>query len=462
LKSQTALFYWYNKEYAETQRSHHFVMNFENLGLQIPRFLLPKQGLDLTKWAVVACDQFTSQPEYWAQVERYVDDAPSTLRLVFPEVYLGKPGEDERIRKIQETMRSILDQGMLESFEGLVYVERRVGASVRHGLLLCLDLEQYDYHAGAKSLIRATEGTILERLPPRMHIRRGAPLELPHILVLIDDPMQSVIEPLAQLKPNLAPLYDFDLMFNSGHLAAWLVQEKGIEQQILKALSALADPQEFASKYGLDEEQPVLLFAMGDGNHSLAAAKAIWEEMKSQVGMGHLSRYALVEIENVHDPALQFRPIHRLLFDLQKPLLPALRSFFQDKILSAPCASFLELARRVDGFQGVGQAVGLVVDGRHHLLQLTRPDSNLPAGTVQAFLDAFMEQGGAKKIDYVHGEEVISQLGDQVGNAGFYLPPMPKGDLFKTVIVDGVLPRKTFSMGEAKEKRFYMEARKIF
>jgi hypothetical protein len=436
-------------------------MNFENLGLQTPRVLLPRQGSDLTKWAVIACDQFTSQPEYWKQVEGYVGDAPSTLKLVFPEVYLGKPGEEERIRQIHNTMKAYLNKGLLEPFEGLVYIERRMDTSVRHGLLLCLDLEKYDYHAGAKSLIRATEGTILERLPPRMRIRRGAPLELPHILVLIDDPQESVIEPLAQLKSRLKALYDFDLMFESGRLSAWLVQEPGIEGQVLRALNALAAPQKFIDKYELEEEQPVLLFAMGDGNHSLATAKAIWEEMKTDVGMTHPSRYALVEVENVHDPALQFKPIHRLLFDLQMPLLSEMRSFFQGKVLSAPCASFQELMARVDAFLGVGQAVGFVLGGRYHLLQFTRPVSNLPVGTLQAFLDFYMAQRGAAKIDYVHGEEVLDQLGSQVGNAGFYLSPMHKSDLFKTVILEGVLPRKTFSMGEAKEKRFYMEAREI-
>ena len=437
------------------------MLNFENLGVQIPRFLLPRQGLDLTKWAVVACDQFTSQPEYWAQVERYVGEAPSTLKLVFPEVYLSQPDEHVRIRRVQDEMKAYLDQGMLDAFEGLVYVERLVGSSVRHGLLLCLDLEKYDFHAGAQSLIRATEGTILERLPPRMHIRRGAPLELPHILVLIDDQQHSVIEPLAQLKTRLSPLYDFELMFESGHLSAWLFQEPGIEQQVLRALNALASPQDFTRKYGLEDEQPVLLFAMGDGNHSLATAKAIWDETKTLMGMDHPSRYALVEVENVHDSALQFKPIHRLLFDLHTPLLPVLRSFFQDKVLSAPCSSFQELIARVDGFQGLGQAVGLVLNGTFHLLQFTHPASNLPVGTLQAFLDFFMDHGCAGKIDYVHGEEVLNQFGSLEGNAGFYLPPMPKSDLFKTVILDGVLPRKTFSMGEAKEKRFYMEARQI-
>jgi hypothetical protein len=436
-------------------------MNFEKVGIQVPRFLLPRQGIDLTRWAVIACDQFTSQPEYWERVERFVGDAPSTLRLVFPEVYLDKPGGDLRIQRIHSEMESYLRKGFLVSYEGLVYVERTVNSRPRGGLLVCLDLEKYDYHPGSQSLIRATEGTILERLPARMKIRREAPLELPHILVLIDHPQHSVIEPLAQLKSRQPPLYDFDLMFNSGHLAGWLVQDPFTEQQVLQALETLNSPQVFSSKYGLDGEQPVLLFAVGDGNHSLASAKAIWEEVKTVYGMDHPSRYALVEIVNVHDPSLQFRPIHRVLFGLQKSLLASLRGFYHEGISLSPCVSLTEMIAGVDGFQGQGQAIGLVQNGGYSILQFASPISNLPVGTLQPVLDDFMKQAGALQLDYVHGEEVVDRLGRQPGNAGFYLPPMPKSDLFKTVILDGVLPRKTFSMGEAMEKRFYMEARQI-
>ena len=435
--------------------------NLEKIGVQIPDFLLPRPGVDLTKWAVVACDQFTSQPEYWEQVERLVGEAPSTLKLIFPEVHLGKPGESRRIRQIQGEMQAYLDQNLLNSYEGLVYVERTVDHSTRRGLLACLDLEKYDYHTGSRSLIRATEGTILERLPPRMHIRQGAPLELPHILALIDDPHGSVIEPLARLKPRLSSLYDFDLMLGSGHLAGWLVKDWSIEKQVLRALEALASPQAFTQKYGLEDGQPVLLFAMGDGNHSLAAAKAIWEGIKAQVGLDHPSRYALVEIENIHDQGLQFKPIHRVLFGVEKPLLQSMQAFYDGGLSFSACASLAEMIASVDGFRGSGQALGLVQEGLLGTLTIARPSSNLPVGTLQAFLDRFLEQAGALKIDYVHGQEVVSQLGSQPGNAGFYLPPMPKSDLFKTVILDGVLPRKTFSLGEAKEKRFYMEARQI-
>src|SRR5689334_3732639 len=298
-----------------------------DIGIQIPQAYLPKKGTDLTKWAVIACDQFTSQPEYWNDVEKIVDGAPSTLNLTFPEVYLEKPGGEERIKNIQSTMRRYMDEGILQPHDGLVYVERTVAGKTRKGIVLCLDLECYDYNKGSSSLIRATEGTIVDRLPPRMKIREGALLELPHILVLIDDPNCTVIEPLGAAKSELEKLYDFDLMLESGHLTGYAVNQ-AFENQVVEALRGLANPETFAAKYGINQNQPVLLFAMGDGNHSLATAKAIWEKMKSQVGMDHPARYALVEIENVHDEGLEFEPIHRVLFDLKIDLLDALKDHF--------------------------------------------------------------------------------------------------------------------------------------
>ncbi|HEX5943507.1 MAG TPA: DUF1015 domain-containing protein, partial [Anaerolineales bacterium] len=298
-----------------------------DLGIQIPQVYLPRTGTDLTKWAVIACDQFTSQPEYWNEVEKIVGDAPSTLNLTFPEVYLEKPDGDERIKNIQATMRKYMDEGVLQPHDGLVYVERTVDGKTRKGIVLCLDLESYDYNKGSSSLIRATEGTIVDRLPPRMKIREGATIELPHILVLIDDPNRTVIEPLGAAKSKLETLYDFDLMLDSGHLAGYAVNDE-LENQVVEALRALASPETFAAKYGIGMDQPVLLFAMGDGNHSLATAKAIWEKIKSQVGMDHPARYALVEIENVHDEGLEFEPIHRVLFGLKKDLFTELEKTF--------------------------------------------------------------------------------------------------------------------------------------
>ena len=436
---------------------------FEDIGIQIPRVYLPNAGTDLTKWAVIACDQFTSQPEYWQKVDELVGDAPSTLKLVLPEVFLEKPGEAERIQHIQSSMRAYLDEGILQPREGLIYVERSVAGRTRKGIVLCLDLEHYDYTKGSTSLIRATEGTSVERLPARMKIRQGAALELPHILVLIDDPMCTVIESLAQAKPGLERLYDFELMLGSGHLRGYGVSE-ALEAQIIGSLRKLAQPEVFSAKYSIGTDKPVLLFAMGDGNHSLATAKAVWEKMKPQVGMDHPARYALVEIENVHDEGLDFESIHRVLFGLKKNIYAAMQLYFGSNFSHTAVANAQKMIEQVEHAIGLKQAIGIISDGgwpSYGVVEISHPSSNLPVGTLQTFLDAFIKDGGADKIDYVHGEDVVCQLGGQPGNAGFYVPGMDKSDLFKTIILDGALPRKTFSMGGAKEKRFYMEARKI-
>jgi hypothetical protein len=432
------------------------------IGIQIPKIYLPKPGTDLTKWAVIACDQFTSQPEYWQKVEQLVGDSPSTLNLTFPEIYLEKPGEAERIKNIQSGMRNVLDNGILEPRDGLIYVERTINGRIRKGVMLALDLECYDFTKGSSGLIRSSEGTIVERLPTRMKIREGAVLEFPHILVLIDDPKGTVIEPLQAAKSKLEKLYDFDLMFDSGHLAGYAVNDE-LENGVVAALRGLAQPEVFSEKYGV-KDQPVLLFAMGDGNHSLATAKAIWENIKSSVGMDHPARYALVEIENVHDEALDFEPIHRVLFGLKKDILSSMLAHFGMGYRYSPVANAKEMVKRVDAaaVQGVKQVIGVIGGGKAFgVVEISKTTSNLPVGTLQTFLDAFMKSNGAEKIDYVHGANVTVELGILPENIGFYLPGMNKSDLFKTVILDGVLPRKTFSMGEAREKRFYMEGRKI-
>ncbi|HNZ12730.1 MAG TPA: DUF1015 domain-containing protein [Anaerolineaceae bacterium] len=435
--------------------------NYPEIGIQIADILLPKPGTDLTKWAVIACDQFTSQPEYWQQVEDMVGSAPSTFRLTLPEVYLETPEEPRRIESTQQAMQAYLAKDLLTAYEGLIYVERTVEGRTRRGLMLALDLERYDYNKGSQTLIRATEGTILERIPPRVRIRQGAALELPHILVLIDDPEKTVIEPMAAQRDHLVPVYDFELMLGSGHLRGYRVTDLAIEKQVVGALEKLADPQKFAQRYGVGADKGVLLFAMGDGNHSLATAKAIWEKLKPTVGMNHPARYALVEIENVHDEGLEFEPIHRVLFGVKQNVVEAMTAFYGGAIHFQSCKSAAEMVEVVDGQQGVEQAVGVISSAGYQVAWITKPTSNLPVGTLQVFLDGWLKNGGAEKIDYVHGEDVVCELGAQPGKLGFYLPGMPKSDLFKTVILDGALPRKTFSMGEAKEKRFYMEARKI-
>jgi hypothetical protein len=436
---------------------------FDDIGIQIPKIYLPGKGADLTKWAVIACDQFTSEPEYWQKVESLVGNQPSTYNLILPEVFLDKPGEAARVKFIQEKMLAFLQKNILEPREGLVYVERSVAGKTRHGLMLCLDLECYDFTKSSTSLIRATEGTIVERLPPRMKIRTGAALEIPHIMVLIDDPQRTVIEPLEKARDGLEKIYDFELMLESGHLTGYAVSES-LEAQVVASLRGLADPKIFAAKYGLSHEEPVLLFAMGDGNHSLATAKAVWERMKPEVGLNHPARYALIELENVHDQGLSFEPIHRVLFGLKKNIFAALQQYFGKNFTLAHASSAEEMIKRVDHARGSKQTIGVISDGgwvSFGVIEIAHPSSVLPVGTLQAFLDSFLQDGGADRIDYIHGGEAVCKLGAQPGNAGFYVPGMHKSDLFKTVIQDGALPRKTFSMGEARAKRFYMEVRKI-
>lgn len=442
-------------------------------GVQIPTVLLPRSSVDRFKWAVIACDQFTSEPEYWAEVAHIVGDAPSTYHITLPEVYLETPEEGARVQSIRDTMHRYLDQGLFEEFQGSVLVERSVAGKTRHGIMLALDLEQYDYAKGSTSLIRATEGTILERIPPRVRIRSGAPLELPHILVLIDDPAGTVIEPLVARRSALRQLYDLDLMLDSGHLTGYAVEGAKATAQVRQALAALAETETFTAKYGLPAGTPPLVYAMGDGNHSLATAKAIWEQIKTEAGgveaagVNHPARYALVEVENIHDEGLEFEPIFRVLFDVKQDLAPALDRFYPDRYKLVPVASWDAMKTLVDEDKPGGpQAIGVIGPAGCEVLYVSQPPSNLPVGTLQAFLDAWGKGdvtggSGFARIDYVHGEDVVARLGSQPGNLGFYLPAINKSSFFKTVIVDGALPRKTFSMGEAKEKRFYMEARRI-
>ena len=440
----------------------------ESLAIGVPDILLPIPGTNLSKWAVIACDQFTSEPEYWKKVEQFVDKAPSTLNLIFPEVYLGEAQADARIAHIREHMKLYLRKPIFAEAEGFVYVERRTRSGVRKGLMVCLDLEHYDFEKGSKSLIRATEGTILSRIPPRVKIREGAPLEIPHIMVLIDDAENTVIGPLTAQKAGLKKLYDFELMMGSGRLRGYRVDNAGLEKGVVSGLKALGDPEVFAAKYGLTPGTPVLLFAMGDGNHSLATAKTIWEKTKEKAKdknavMSSPLRYALVELVNLHDRALVFEPIHRLLFDLAagRNLIGDMERYYRGRFRYAQCQSPEEVMAMVDQQKGSPHRIGLVTSAGFGAIEVFEPDSNLPVGTLQDFLDTFMGEKGAREIDYVHGTEPVLRLGSQPGYAGFYLPAMAKSELFKTVILDGALPRKTFSMGEASEKRFYMEARKL-
>jgi len=418
------------------------------LGLYPADILLPR-NCDMKKWAVVACDQFTSQPEYWQEVEKTVGKAPSTLRLMLPEVELHENCEDCFIRNINRSMEQYLQRGLFETLPGsMIYLERtQSDGRIRHGLVAAIDLEAYDYTPGSNSLIRATEETVLERIPPRIRVRQEAPIELPHVMLLVDDPKGTCIEPLTAGKELMEQLYDFDLMMNGGHLTGWKISEGQVEG-IYDALRALRTPEAIAEKYGLGGIDP-LLFAVGDGNHSLATAKACYEEAKKGTPREKWdtlpARYALVEIVNLHDEAISFKAIHRVLFGVEPDM------FMREFKAAYPNAH--------EG-RGEGHVIEVIFQGYEGYLTVPDPKMQLAVGTLQSFLDEYIARHGGE-VDYIHGGDVTKELGRKEGNMGFILPRLEKEQLFKTVMADGVLPRKTFSMGSANDKRYYVEARKI-
>lgn len=426
-----------------------------------PRLLLPGPGVDLARWAVIACDQHTSEPEYWDQVGREVGDAPSTLHLIFPEVHLGKPDAAARVRRIQDTMRDYLARDLFREHAGAVYVERTIDGRVRRGLMLELDLEHYDFSPTSASLIRPTEGTMVERLAPRIEVRRGAELELPHVLMLIDDPACEVIEPIGADRGQLATLYQTDLMLGGGHVAGYAVDERRFARAA-QALRARMDPKAFAAHYAVAEGTPLMQFASGDGNHSLATAKAYWDSIKASAGRDHPSRFALVEVVNIHDPALRFEPIHRLLFGVSADLRQALARSFGDRLSCVDVPSAAAMRARVQAARGDRHAAGLIgPGGRFAVVEIDDPGTTLAVGVLQPVLDRFIAEGGAASIDYVHGDEALERLAMADGCIGVHLAPISKHDLLRMVVREGPTPRKTFSMGEAHEKRYYIEARRI-
>ena len=420
---------------------------FQGLPFGPADILLP-QNCDLTKWSVVACDQYTSQPEYWQRVERFVGSAPSALHLILPESSLDGPSVETDIMDVTNTMSRYLREGIFRTCpNALIYVERTLASGkVRKGLVGMADLEAYDYEAGAATAIRCTEGTIMSRIPPRVAVRKNAPVELPHVMLLADDPDGTVIEPLSAAAERLEKCYDFELMEHSGHLRGWLLDdaEKG---RVARALHALADPAAFRARYGAED---VLLFAVGDGNHSLATAKACYERLKDitppEQWAGLPARYALVELVNLHDSTLEFEPIHRVLFGIDPQVL------LTDLKNAHPGA-----------YEGVGEeghVLRYVWEQGSGAITVPRPEATLPAATLQTFLDRWLSVHRGR-IDYIHGAEVARSLADQPGNLAFLLPAMDKESLFPAVLRHGALPRKTFSMGEAQDKRFYLEGRKI-
>lgn len=443
-------------------------MNLEKIALNLPEILLPKKGTDLTKWAVVACDQYTSQPEVWKQIEITAGKSPSTLNIIYPEVYLEEEGPEDRIKSINSFMESYLADGTIETQKpGFVLVDRKTSqAPSRKGLVVAIDLEHYDFSPDSKTMIRATEGTVIDRLPPRIRIRKNAAIESPHIMVLIDDPDKTVIEPLFQR--SLRKLYDFDLMMDCGHIIGWAVDDEESLNQIDSALAKLTETENYKNKYGISDGS-VMLYAMGDGNHSLATAKSIWEGMKEESKdpsslMGHPARYALVELVNIHDPGLEFEPIHRVLFNADKDdLIGNFKVYCESEgstVSVIPAVSPQELCQKPASRSDV-HLIPFIAGSSCGIIKVEKPKRQLEYATLQTFLDGYLKEKPATKIDYVHGEKIVEDLGAKPGNMGFFLPVIPKETFFKTIIIDGVLPRKTFSMGHADEKRFYLECRKI-
>lgn len=390
--------------------------------------LLPRAE-DMGAWSVIACDQFTSEPEYWAAAEARAAEKPSTLSLMLPETWLHTARADGADGRIADTMRRYLAEGIFQTVpDSFIYVERTLSdGRVRRGLVAALDLEQYDFTGMQRASVRSTEGTVEERLPPRVNIRRSAPLEMPHTLLLMDDRTDSVLSLAEKAKDTLEEVYDFDLMLGGGHIAGWRVsgETKAAVQSALDALDNAALQRE---KYGDAAENGKLTFAVGDGNHSLAAAKRFWEEKRETLPENERetdpARFALVEIENIHEPSLDFEPIHRVIFDTDT---------------SAFAAEFT--AHRTE-WEAEEKTLGERV------------------AAAESFCRAYIAAHGGY-IDYIHGDDTARSLGGKPNCAAVLLPPVKKSGLFLSVLKNGALPKKSFSMGNARDKRYYLECRKI-
>ena len=477
--------------------------------------LLPKDGIDMEKWSVIACDQYTSQADYWKTVEEFVGDAPSTLNVVFPEIYLGNKKNDkncacengscaddhttmyasmsdsERIACINSTMEKYLSDGIIQQVvtDGYVLVERTTESGIRLGIVGVVDLDDYDFDPKNPTLIRATEGTVISRIPPRVKIREHAAIELPHVMLLVDDPVDKaddvsdegkltgiynignvehgIIEYVYSLKDSFRKLYDTDLMQGGGHIRGYAIEGEAAKQ----VTDAFAKKQEQSGGF---------LFAVGDGNHSLATAKTCWENIKKSGKFTeeqlktHPARYALVEICNLHSEALEFKPIHRLLTNVDvKDML----SFFEAEITKQGLEStegdeivfeYAESdsdnsAKPANGNEVVSEnsAVTCTAPIKSSGINITNRGDRLPVEILKGILDRYLETHDNVSIDYIHGDDALHRLVKETNGCGIFLQSIDKSTLFPAINAGGVLPRKTFSIGEANEKRYYMERHNI-
>ena len=399
--------------------------------IKAPHILLPKKGTDMNAWAVIACDQFTSQLDYWNDVEKLVGDKPSTLRMMFPEAYLGKVNDEEFIKKVNSNIQNYLDTGVLvDQGECFILIDRKTSVVDRRlGLIIAIDLEDYTYEKGVKSLIRASEATIVDRIPPRLKIRENAPVELPHILFLFDDKKREIIEKLWEKRSDFEKVYDFDLNKEGGHITGYKITNTTL---IIKQFENL-----------LKENNNGLLFIVGDGNHSLATAKAHWDKIKFNLSEEerntHPARYALVEALNIYDEGLIFEPIHRVVFNVDDSFLPGLR-----KVLHGEYESYTYSIK----------------NGNEKLMMpRVGPEAY---EIVQAYVDAYLLEHKQASVDYIHDEDQVIEIAKKnPGSVGLVMPALTKGDIFDYIAKDKVLPRKAFSMGHATEKRYYLESQRI-
>lgn len=422
----------------------------QKLGIKVPEVLLPDSKVNMRKWAVVACDQYTSNPEYWKEVSHIVGSAPSVLHMILPEAYLDVQDKDDRIIHAKTVMKQYIeDEVLVQLPRGLVLVERQTSAGKRKGLMLCVDLEAYDFKPGNKSLIRATENTVIERIPPRMDLRRGAVLESPHIIILMDDQEDSVIGPVYRRKESLYSLYKFELMQSGGQISGWFIDNEAEINEILESMLLL-------------KKKDKMLFAVGDGNHSLATAKAIWDEAKENLTEEEKEsnplRYALVELVNLYDSGLDFQPIHRVVFNIE----PSRCIVDLMEILKSKGYKTKVIYSRIKGVSDNRmQVINFVTKESNGRIEIMNPKFDSEIETLQDILDDYMAKNDKVKLDYIHGEEAFENLARQYDCMGFIMPTLEKEKLFSRVEKNGLLPQKSFSLGEANEKRFYVECRLI-
>ena len=403
--------------------------------VRIPKILVPNKNVDLQKWATIACDQFCARPKYWEELENLVKNSPSTLKLTCPEIYLNKGDLDERIEGVQKEMASYLDQGIFEEYENFILVEREVeNGRKRVGVMISIDLDKYNWER-VRVPIRATEGTLVERLPVRIKIRKKAPLELPHAIILIDNPEKDIIEPIYHDKENLIKLYDFELNMGGGRIAGYKIENS---LELINKLDKLLDKDVQIAKYGIDAG---IQFAVGDGNHSIATAKVMWEELKATLSdeekENHPARYMLVEMVNLYGEGMDFKPIHRLVYkptpDFISGLKESLKGDSKLKIIVGDRVEYISCPAKAS----------LTISG------------------VQNYIESYLKDNPQVEVEYVHNEEHLMDALKECDGLGIVMPEFPNEELVNFVVNVGNLPKKAFSIGEPEHKRYYLECKSI-